>query len=104
MAMLSTDRPEQMVVEDGVFTEDAKPACTKPACMALVPVVPSVQWSHPAHLQRADSTFVTQLIATAEQDPQTRALRRATLADAQSAYSANRPRTVGAGIRTRQII
>jgi hypothetical protein len=98
MAMLSTDRPEQMV-EDGVFTEDAKPAC-----MALVPVVPSVQWSHPAHLQRADSTFVTQLIATAEQDPQTRALRRATLADAQSAYSANRPRTVGAGIRTRQII
>jgi phospholipase C len=98
MAMLSTDRPEQMV-EDGVFTEDAKPAC-----MALVPVVPSVQWSHPAHLQRADSTFVTQLIATAEQAPQTRALRRATLADAQSAYSANRPRTVGAGIRTRQII
>jgi hypothetical protein len=108
MAMLSTDRPEQMV-EDGVFTEDAesacaKPACTKPACMALVPVVPSVQWSHPAHLQRADSTFVTQLIATADHDPQTRAVRRATPADAQSAYSANRPQIMGAGIRTRQII
>jgi hypothetical protein len=103
MAMLSIDRPEQ-TVEDGVFTEDAEPACTKPACTALVPVVPLVQWLHPAHLQRPDSTFVTQLIATAEHDPQTRALRRATLADAQSAYGANRCHTVGAGVRTRQII
>ena len=100
MAMLSIDRPQQMV-EDGVFTEDAEPACTKPACMALVPVVPSVQWSQPAHLQQPDSTFLTQLIATAEHDPQTRVLRRATLADAQSAY---RRHTVGAGVRTRQII
>jgi hypothetical protein len=105
MAMLSIGRPEQMV-EDGVFTEDVESACAKsayakPACTALVPVVPSVQWSHPAHLQRADSVFVTQLIATAEHDPQTRALRRATLADAQSAY---RRHTPGAGIRTRQII
>jgi len=95
MAMLSIDRPEQMV-EDGVFTEDAESACT-----ALVPVVSSVQWAHPAHLQRLDSTFVTQLIATAEHDPQTRVLRRGTLADAQSAY---RRHTVGAGVRTRQII
>jgi hypothetical protein len=107
MAMLSIDRPEQMV-EDGVFTEAAESACAesacvKPACMALVPVVPSVQWSHP-HLQRADSIFVTQLIATAEHDPQTRALRRATLADAQNAYGTNRRHTLGAGIRTRQII
>jgi hypothetical protein len=112
MAMLSIDRPEQ-TVEEGAFTEAepvctepvcTKPVCTKPACTALVPVVPSVQWSQPAYLQRADSTFVTQLIATAEHAPQTRALRRATLVDAQNAYSANRPRTVGAGIRTRQII
>ena len=103
MAMLSIDRPEQ-TGNDGVLTQDAERASAKPACTALVPVVPTVQWSHPAYLQRPDSTFVTQLIATAEQVPQTRALRRATLADAQSAYSASRPRTVGAGIRTRQII
>jgi hypothetical protein len=103
MAMLSIDRPEQ-TVNDGVLTEDVKPACMKPACMALVPVVPSVQWSQPVYLQPPDSTFVTQLIATAEHVPQTRALRRATLADAQSAYGANRRQTVGAGIRTRQII
>jgi hypothetical protein len=98
MAMLSIERPEQ-TANDGALTHDAKPACT-----ALVPMVPSLQWSQPAHLQQPDSTFVTQLIATAEQVPQTRALRRATLADAQSAYSANRYRTVGAGIQTRQTI
>ncbi len=96
MAMLSTGRPEQ-TVDNGAFAEDAKPPC-----MALVPMVPSVHWAKPAHLQLPDSTCVTQLIATAEQDPQTRALRRATLADAQSAYSANRHQTVGAGLRTRQ--
>ena len=101
--MSHTSRPEQ-TADDGVIF-NAKPASdAKPACMALVPVVPSVQWSHPAHLQRADSIFVTQLIATAEHDPQTRALRRATLADAQSAYGATRRHTTGAGIRTRQII
>jgi hypothetical protein len=44
------------------------------------------------------------LIATAEQVPQTRSLRRATSADAQTAYRANRHRVPGAGIRTRQII
>ena len=50
--------------------------------------------------------FVTQLIAAAEQLPQTRNLRRATPADAQSAYRANQPHAhaPGAGIRTRQII
>jgi hypothetical protein len=48
--------------------------------------------------------FVTHLIATAEQLPQTRNLRRATPADAQSAYRASQPHAPGAGIRTRQII
>ncbi len=96
--MFSTGRPEQ-AVDDSALAGDAKPPC-----MALVPMVPAVQWSKPAHLQLPDSTFVTQLIATAEQEPQTRALRRATLVDAQNAYSINRCQTVGAGIRTRQII
>jgi hypothetical protein len=44
------------------------------------------------------------LIATATQVPQTRSLRRATPADAQTAYRANRHQVPGAGIRTRQII
>jgi hypothetical protein len=68
-------------------------------------MVQSAQWSG-AHipLPRPDPIFVTHLIATAEQVPQTRSLRRGTPADAQTAYSANRHHTLGAGIRTRQVI
>jgi hypothetical protein len=73
--------------------------------MALVPMLPSVQWTHALSLQpRPNSIFVTHLIATAEQDPQTRTLRRATPADALTAYTASQHPTQGAGIRTRQII
>jgi len=95
--MLGSDRPEQ-TIEDGVFSD------AKPACVALVPLVTSARWSIPSQLSRPNSTFVTHLIATAEQVPQTRSLRRATAADAQTAYSANRHALQGAGIRTRQII
>jgi hypothetical protein len=95
--MSGSDRPEQ-TVDDGV------PADARPACMALVPVVTSAQWSQIPNLQlsRANSTFVTHLIATAEYVPQTRSLRRASPADAHSAYAAHQ--TPGAGIRTRQTI
>ena len=94
--MLSNGRPEQ-TVEDGVLADP------KPPCVALVPMVQSAQRSRPvSQLPRPDSIFVTHLIATAEQVPQTRSLRRATAADAQTAYSARQVR--GAGIRTRQII
>ena len=97
--MLSTDRPEH-APDDGVF-EDAKPAC-----VALVPVAQEAQWSHP-RVRRAppDPTFVAQLIATAEQLPQTRSLRRAAAADAVSAYRSNQaPKVRGAGCWTRQIV
>jgi hypothetical protein len=53
---------------------------------------------------RSDATFVAHLIATAEHVPQTCSVRRATPADAQSAYSANQHRAQGAGMRARQII
>jgi hypothetical protein len=53
-------------------------------------------------MSRAD--FVTHLIATAELVPQTRTHRRATPADAQSAYKAGQSRMQGAGLRTRQMI
>jgi hypothetical protein len=98
--MLRTGRPEQQTIEDGVVAD------AKPACVALVPMVTPAQWSQiPRHqLTRSNSTFVTHLIATAEQVPQARNLRRATLADAQSAYSAIQHRVQGAGIRARQIV
>ena len=94
--MLSNGRPEQ-TVDDGVVAD---------ACVALVPVIASAQWSQSSGLQpsRPNSIFVTHLIATAEQVPQTRSLRRATPADAQTAYRANQHQAPGAGVRTRQII
>jgi hypothetical protein len=54
-------------------------------------------------LSRPSSIFVTHLIATAEQAPQTRSLRRASAADAQTAYGANQRPVPGAGFLTRQI-
>ena len=96
--MLSSDRPEQ-TVDDGVLAD------AKPACVALVPVVPTLHWSRVPDQQLSRADFVTQLIATAEHLPQTRSLRRATPADAKAAYGA---RWHGApaqrtGIRTRQV-
>ena len=94
--MSNTERPEP-AVDDGVEK--------KPASAALVPVIPTAQWSHgPGRRWSPNSIFVTQLIATAEQAPQTRGLRRATLADAQSAYNARQSLARGAASRTRQII
>jgi hypothetical protein len=97
--MLSTSQSEQ-AIDEGVVLD------AKPACVALVPVVPSAQWWQNPGPQRSrpSSIFVTQLIATAEQEPQTRGLRRATLADANTAYSANQHPRQGAASRTRQII
>ena len=80
-AMSSLDRPEQ-TADGGVLTDE------KPACVALVPVLPSVHRSRMPDRQMSRADFVTQLIATAEHVPQTRNLRRATPADAQAAYGA----------------
>ena len=97
--MSSNDRPVQ-TVDDGVVAD------AQPACVALVPMVQAAQWSQAGGPQpsRPNSIFVTHLIATAERAPQTRALRRATAADAQTAYQVNqRPAPgTGAGFRTRQ--
>ena len=97
--MLDTDRPEQ-TMDDGVLAD------AKPPCVALVPIVTAAKWSpiSSSQLSLSNSIFVAHLIATAEHVPQTRSLRRATPADAQSAYSTNQHRLQGAGIRARQII
>ena len=95
--MLESDQPEQNV-DDGVETD------VKPACVALVPVIPTVHWSRVPDQQTSRADFVAHLIATAEYAPQTRSLRRATPADAQTAYQARQSQAPGAGGRTRQII
>ena len=93
--MLDIDRSDEIL--DGEFVNLDEPA------RELVPVAQSVHWS-PRAAPRPDPTFVAQLIATADRAPQTRGLRRASLADAQTAYGASQIRRSGTGFRTRQII
>jgi hypothetical protein len=95
--MLESDDQEQPV-EIGVFAD------LEPACVALVPLVAATQSPQIQSFSRSDSMFVAHLIATAEQVPQTRSLRRATAADAQTAYGAHPARGPDAGNRTGRTI
>jgi hypothetical protein len=95
--MLDADRSDEIL--DGEFVN-----LDEPACVDLVPVTQSAQWSKRAVTPRPDPTFLAQLIATADQAPQTRGLRRASLADAQTAYGASQIRRCSASFRTRQTI
>ena len=95
--MLDIDRSDEIL--DGEFVD-----LDEPAHAELVPVTQSVHWSPPGLTPRPDPTFVAQLIATADQAPQTCRLRRASLADAQMAYGASQIRRSGTGFRTRQTI
>ena len=94
--MLDIDRSDEIL--DGEFVN-----LDEPACVELVPVTQSVH-QPPRPAPRPDPTFVAQLIATADQAPQTRVLRRASPADAQTAYGASQIRRSGTGFRTRQTI
>jgi hypothetical protein len=94
--MLGIDRSDEIL--EGEFVD-----IDEPPCAALVPLTRSVHWS-PRAAARPDPTFVAQLIATADQAPQTRSLRRASMADAQTAYGAGQTRRRGTGFRTRQTI
>ena len=95
--MLDGDQADQMA--DERVADDASPACT-----ALVPIAQTAQWSRSRPLPRPSSIFVTHLIATVEQAPQTRGLRRASASDASAAYTANRHQPVRTGLRARQIV
>src|SRR3954454_16337813 len=64
-------------------------AAAKVAGAALVPLAPAARTGLVSlQLNRPDPSFVTHLIATAQQSPQTRTLRRAETADVQAAYRA----------------
>jgi hypothetical protein len=67
------------------FSEiDETPVVSGTALTVLRPVAEPVR---PIRMMpRPDASFVTQLIATAENSPQTRTLRRASSADALAAY------------------
>jgi hypothetical protein len=95
--MLDIDRSDEIL--DGEFVD-----IDEPASVELVPVTQSVHWTRRTATPRPDPTFLAQLIATADQAPQTCKLRRASPADAQVAYGASRGRLCGAGFRTRQTV
>src|SRR5258708_2050008 len=81
--MSRVNEPE---IEDGVFEE------LEAQGVALVPVGETAERVPRLAVVRQDASFVAQLIATAEQLPQTRHLRRATSADALSAYRSSENR------------
>ena len=95
--MLDIDRSDEIL--DGEFVN-----LDEPASVELVPVTQSVQWMQRTATPRPDPTFLAQLIATADQAPQTCKLRRASPADAQMAYGASRIQPRGVGFRTQQTI
>jgi hypothetical protein len=104
--MLDGAHAEQTIEIDAVEIDDdvvvdAK-VDEKPACVALVPLVQTAQWSHRRPQPLPSSIFVTQLIATGGEEPQTSS--SATAFDATAAYTANRHRLTGAGIRPRQTV
>jgi hypothetical protein len=94
-AMLTIDRTE--MAADGA---DIKPAST-----ALVSTAPASDHAPPSsRMARPDPIFVTHLIATAQQVPQTRHLRRAAPQEALSAYATQLQPAQRIGRQTRQII
>jgi hypothetical protein len=101
--MLDDEHTEQTIeIDDDVSVETRPASEAKPACVALVPFVQTAQWSHRRPLPLPSSIFVTQLIATGGEEPQTSS--SATAFDANAAYTANRHRLTGAGIRARQTV
>ena len=95
--MLDTERSED-ILDGEVLDAEA------PACVELVPVTQSVHWSRKPAMARPDPTFVTHLIATADHAPQTCSLRRASIADAQTAYGARPQERRSVARRTRQVV
>lgn len=83
---------------DEGLASDAKSACT-----ALIPPAITERRSRRRWYRWApDPIFVTHLIAEAEQVPQARCMRRASLADAQAAYRPHPAPAQGVGSRMRQ--
>ena len=74
------------------------------ASVELVPVAEPLHYVSKQPTPRPDAGFVTQLIATAALEPQTRPVQRGTPADARVAYGDRTQERRGVARRTRQII
>jgi len=95
--MFDTERSEDIL--DGEILDAGASTCVE-----LVPVTQTVQWSRKSATARLDPSFLTHLIATADQVPQTRSMRRGSLEDAQTAYGAHPQERRSVARRTRQVI
>ena len=95
--MLDTERSED-ILDGEVLGADA------PACVALVPVTQTVYWARKSTTARPDPTFLAHLIATADQAPQTRNMRRGSIEDAQTAYGVHPRERRSVARRTRQVV
>jgi hypothetical protein len=84
-------------------TDRTGPVTDNAASRALVPIANTERRARRRWYRWApDPIFITHLIAEAQQVPQARRLRRASLADAQAAYRPPQAQSVGG--RTRQVI
>ncbi|NPU14464.1 hypothetical protein HL666_27205 [Bradyrhizobium sp. 83002] len=86
--------------------EDGRDGAEQMSC-SLVPLSSATSRDRRGHVSRAarpDAGFIAHLIATAEQLPQTRTLRRAAPADVHNAYAARLHPVTSASPRTRQVI
>ena len=95
--MTGTGRTE--VIIDVEIVDDVPTASVE-----LVPLSARPDVQSKTSLNRADASFVAQLIATADQAPQTRAMRRGSSADAQAAYGPHISERRSVTRRTKQII
>lgn len=96
--MFNNDRTESVI-------DDTTPPTEKATSRALVPVSPFVERRLRRRWYRwaPNPIFVTHLIAEAEQVPQARRIRRASVADAQAAYRPPQTTIQSTGSRTRQL-
>ncbi|MGA2054785.1 MAG: hypothetical protein ABSG88_05710 [Bradyrhizobium sp.] len=80
-------------------------SAAKAASRALVPLAYTERRSRRRWYRWApDPIFITHLIAEAQQVPQARRMRRASLADAQAAYGPHPTPAQDIGSRTRQVV
>ena len=85
--------------------EESATAADKPASRALVPPAFTERRARRRWYRWApDPIFITHLIAEAQQVPQARRARRASMADAQAAYRPQPASTQNVGSRMRQVV
>ena len=96
---MPTDRTEPA-------TDQTGPSDGEHASRALVPLATFIERRSRRRWYRwsPDPIFVTHLIAQAQQVPQARRMRRASMADAQAAYRPQQSTTGDLGSRTRQVV